>query len=249
MKEFDFTTESEQDISLDDILGEFRASAKEPDADALYSYLVSDADLPADDTLPELESENYQSSDFSYSDSFTSGVDTELYVPDELELIDDEDDDVSVYVPGKKHVSAPVAPEVEETADFADEEVSELPDKKKSARSSASDEARRYIAGIQGVFGRSRRKKERRSLKELQEELDAKEYDFTVGGGMLTIHMNGKKEMLGIEIKPEVVDPDDIEMLQDLIVAGVNEAVSSIEKTNAEEMSKVTGNISIPGMF
>ena len=173
MKEFDFTTESEQDISLDDILGEFRASAKESDADALYSYLVSDAELPADDTLPELESEDYQSSDFSYSDSFTSGVDTELYVPDELELIDDvEDDDVSVYVPGKKHVSAPVTPEVEETADFADEEVSELPDKKKSARSSASDEARRYIAGIQGVFGRSRRKKERRSLKELQEELD-----------------------------------------------------------------------------
>ena len=86
-------------------------------------------------------------------------------------------------------------------------------------------------------------------MTELQEELDAKEYDFTVGGGMLTIHMNGKKEMLGIEIKPEVVDPDDIEMLQDLIVAGVNEAVSSIEKTNAEEMSKVTGNISIPGMF
>lgn len=173
MKEFDFTTESEQDISLDDILGEFRASAKESDADALYSYLVSDAELPADDTLPELESENYQSSDFSYSDSFTSGVDTELYVPDELELIDDvEDDDVSVYVPGKKHVSAPVTPEVEETADFTDEEVSELPDKKKSARSSASDEARRYIAGIQGVFGRSRRKKERRSLKELQDELD-----------------------------------------------------------------------------
>lgn len=173
MKEFDFTTESEQDISLDDILGEFRASAKESDADALYSYLVSDAELPADDTLPELESEDYQSSDFSYSDSFTSGVDTELYVPDELELIDDvEDDDVSVYVPGKKHVSAPVTPEVEETADFTDEEVSELPDKKKSARSSASDEARRYIAGIQGVFGRSRRKKERRSLKELQEELD-----------------------------------------------------------------------------
>ena len=173
MKEFDFTTESEQDISLDDILGEFRASAKESDAEALYSYLVSDAELPADDTLPELESENYQSSDFSYSDSFTSGVDTELYVPDELELIDDvEDDDVSVYVPGKKHVSAPVTPEVEETEDFADEEVSELPDKKKSARSSASDEARRYIAGIQGVFGRSRRKKERRSLKELQDELD-----------------------------------------------------------------------------
>ena len=61
--------------------------------------------------------------------------------------------------------------------------------------------------------------------------------------------MNGKKEMQSIEIKPEVVDPDDIEMLQDLIVAGVNEAISSIEKTNNDEMSKVTGNLNIPGMF
>ena len=102
-------------------------------------------------------------------------------------------------------------------------------------------------SNMQGMLKQAQKIQER--MTELQEELDAKEYDFTVGGGMLTIHMNGKKEMLGIEIKPEVVDPDDIEMLQDLIVAGVNEAVSSIEKTNAEEMSKVTGNISIPGMF
>ena len=102
-------------------------------------------------------------------------------------------------------------------------------------------------SNMQGMLKPAQKMQER--MTELQEELDAKEYDFTVGGGMLTIHMNGKKEMLGLEIKPEVVDPDDIEMLQDLIVAGVNEAVSSIEKTNAEEMSKVTGNISIPGMF
>ena len=102
-------------------------------------------------------------------------------------------------------------------------------------------------SNMQGMLKQAQKMQER--MTELQEELDTKEYDFTVGGGMLTIHMNGKKEMLGIEIKPEVVDPDDIEMLQDLIVAGVNEAVSSIEKTNAEEMSKVTGNISIPGMF
>lgn len=102
-------------------------------------------------------------------------------------------------------------------------------------------------SNMQGMLKQAQKMQER--MTELQEELDAKEYNFTVGGGMLTIHMNGKKEMLGIEIKPEVVDPDDIEMLQDLIVAGVNEAVSSIEKTNAEEMSKVTGNISIPGMF
>lgn len=86
-------------------------------------------------------------------------------------------------------------------------------------------------------------------MAELQADLDQREYDFTVGGGMITIKMNGKKEMQSIEIKPEVVDPDDIEMLQDLIVAGVNEAISSIEKTNSDEMSKVTGNLNIPGMF
>lgn len=102
-------------------------------------------------------------------------------------------------------------------------------------------------SNMQGMLKQAQKMQEK--MAELQEELDAREYDFTVGGGMLTIHMNGKKEMLGIEIKPEVVDPDDIEMLQDLIVAGVNEAVSSIEKTNADAMAQVTGNINIPGMF
>lgn len=100
---------------------------------------------------------------------------------------------------------------------------------------------------MQGVIKQAQKMQER--MAELQAELDEKEYDFTVGGGMITIKMNGKKEMQSIEIKPEVVDPDDIEMLQDLIVAGVNEAISSIEKTNNDEMSKVTGNLNIPGMF
>ena len=100
---------------------------------------------------------------------------------------------------------------------------------------------------MQGVIKQAQKMQER--MAELQAELDEREYDFTVGGGMITIKMNGKKEMQSIEIKPEVVDPDDIEMLQDLIVAGVNEAISSIEKTNNDEMSKVTGNLNIPGMF
>ena len=102
-------------------------------------------------------------------------------------------------------------------------------------------------SNIQGVIKQAQKMQER--MAELQAELDEREYDFTVGGGMITIKMNGKKEMQSIEIKPEVVDPDDIEMLQDLIVAGVNEAISSIEKTNNDEMSKVTGNLNIPGMF
>ena len=102
-------------------------------------------------------------------------------------------------------------------------------------------------SNMQGVIKQAQKMQER--MAELQAELDEREYDFTVGGGMITIKMNGKKEMQSIEIKPEVVDPDDIEMLQDLIVAGVNEAISSIEKTNNGEMSKVTGNLNIPGMF
>lgn len=102
-------------------------------------------------------------------------------------------------------------------------------------------------SNMQGVIKQAQKMQER--MAELQAELDEREYDFTVGGGMITIKMNGKKEMQNIEIKPEVVDPDDIEMLQDLIVAGVNEAISSIEKTNNDEMSKVTGNLNIPGMF
>ena len=102
-------------------------------------------------------------------------------------------------------------------------------------------------SNMQGMLKQAQKMQEQ--MNSLQAELEAKEYDFTVGGGMLTIHMNGKKEMLGIEIKPEVVDPDDVEMLQDLIVAGVNEAVSTIEKTNSDAMSTITGNLNIPGMF
>lgn len=102
-------------------------------------------------------------------------------------------------------------------------------------------------SNMQGMLKQAQKMQER--MGELQAELDAKEYDFTVGGGMLTIHMNGKKEMLGIEIKPEVVDPEDIEMLQDLIVAGVNEAISNIEKTNADAMNEITGSLNIPGLF
>ena len=83
----------------------------------------------------------------------------------------------------------------------------------------------------------------------LQEELDAREYDIAAGGGMVAIKINGKKEVLSIEIKPEIVDPEDIEMLQDILTAGVNEAIKKVEETNAEQMSKVTGGLNMPGLF
>ena len=83
----------------------------------------------------------------------------------------------------------------------------------------------------------------------LQEDLDSREYDISAGGGVVNIKINGKKEILNIEIKPEIVDPDDIEMLQDILTAGINEAIKKVETTNSEEMSKITGNLSIPGLF
>lgn len=83
----------------------------------------------------------------------------------------------------------------------------------------------------------------------LQEELDAKEYTVNAGGGMASVTINGKKEILSIEVKPEIVDPDDIETLQDIIVAAVNEAIKTVETTNAKEMEKITGSLGMPGMF
>ena len=82
-----------------------------------------------------------------------------------------------------------------------------------------------------------------------QAELDAAEYDISAGGGMVAIKITGKKEILSIDIKPEIVDPDDIETLSDILVAAVNEAIKRVEDTNSAEMSKITGNMGMPGLF
>ena len=82
-----------------------------------------------------------------------------------------------------------------------------------------------------------------------QEELEAREYDISAGGGVVNVKINGKKEIQSVKLSPEIVDPDDIETLEDLIVAAVNEAVKKVEAISAEEMQKITGNIGLPGMF
>lgn len=86
-----------------------------------------------------------------------------------------------------------------------------------------------------------------------QEELEAREYEVSAGGGVVSVKMNGKKEVLSVKLAEEVVDPDDIETLEDLIVAAVNEAIKRIEKESSDEMGKITGGIpgmpSIPGLF
>ena len=81
-----------------------------------------------------------------------------------------------------------------------------------------------------------------------QEELEAREYEVSAGGGVVTVKMSGKKEVLSVKIAEEVVDPDDIETLEDLIVAGVNEAIKKVEADASAEMSKLTGGMNIPGM-
>ena len=83
----------------------------------------------------------------------------------------------------------------------------------------------------------------------LQEELDSKEYEVQAGGGAVTVRINGKNEITAIEIDPEIVDPDDIETLQDILIAGVNEAIKKVSDTNSNEMSKITGSLSMPGLF
>ena len=83
-----------------------------------------------------------------------------------------------------------------------------------------------------------------------QEELEAREYDISAGGGVVNVKINGKKEILSISLSPEIVDPDDVETLEDILVAAVNEAIKRVEDTNSEEMSKITGGIgNMPGMF
>ncbi|MCJ0419837.1 YbaB/EbfC family nucleoid-associated protein, partial [Clostridioides difficile] len=78
---------------------------------------------------------------------------------------------------------------------------------------------------------------------------ESKEVEASVGGGAVTVKVNGKKEVIDITIKPEVVDPDDIEMLQDLVLSAVNQALRNIDDIQASQMSKVTGGMNIPGLF
>lgn len=91
--------------------------------------------------------------------------------------------------------------------------------------------------------------KMQKKMMKAQEELHEMTFEASAGGGMVTVHANGKKEITDIEIKEEVVDPDDIEMLQDLILAATNDVLTQIdEKTNAT-MGQFTQGMNMPGMF
>ena len=91
-------------------------------------------------------------------------------------------------------------------------------------------------------------KKMQEDMVALQEDLDSREYDISAGGGMVELKINGRKEVLSISIKPEIVDPDDVETLEDIMVAAVNEAIKRVETTNEAEMQKLTGSLGMPGI-
>ena len=86
-------------------------------------------------------------------------------------------------------------------------------------------------------------------MTKMQEELDAREFEATSGGGMVTAKVNGKRELLAISIKPEAVDPDDVEMLEDMVMAAVNEALRTAAETVEREIGKLTGGMGMPGLF
>lgn len=104
------------------------------------------------------------------------------------------------------------------------------------------------VANFQKLMKQAQKMQEQ--MMRVQEELASKTVEATAGGGMVTAVVNGKFELVSLKIEKEVVDPDDIEMLQDLVVAAVNEGIRKAQEMSAAEMSKITGgmNVNIPGL-
>ncbi|MDW7675004.1 MAG: YbaB/EbfC family nucleoid-associated protein [Bacillota bacterium] len=86
-------------------------------------------------------------------------------------------------------------------------------------------------------------------MAKMQEELANKTVEATAGGGVVKVVANGKQEVVSIEISPDAVDPDDVEMLQDMVLAAVNESLRKAQEMAASEMNKITGGLKIPGLF
>jgi len=91
--------------------------------------------------------------------------------------------------------------------------------------------------------------KMQKKMEEMQKQIEESEVEASAGGGAVTCKVNGKKEVLNITLDESVVDPEDIEMLQDLIVAAVNEALRKVDEMMETEMRKLTGGMNLPGLF
>jgi len=92
-------------------------------------------------------------------------------------------------------------------------------------------------------------KKMQEQMMKAQEELAEKTVEGTAGGGVVTVVMNGHKKVLSIAIKPEVVDPDDVEMLQDLVLAAFNDAMAKADELISQDLGRFTGGLNMPGLF
>ena len=91
--------------------------------------------------------------------------------------------------------------------------------------------------------------KMQQQMLQMQEEMEKKTYSATTGGGMVTAEVNGKHEIVDLKINPEAVDPDDVDMLQDMIIAAVNEAFRAADADAANNMSRLTGGLNLGGLF
>lgn len=103
-----------------------------------------------------------------------------------------------------------------------------------------------FKGGIANLMKQARQMQDR--MQKIQEEMAAKRVEASAGGGMVTVAANGQGEILSVKIEKQVVDPNDVEMLEDLVRAACNEASKKGREMMADEMKKVTGGISIPGM-
>ena len=109
-----------------------------------------------------------------------------------------------------------------------------------------------YRGGMGGGMNMNRIKQAQKmpqDMLKMQEEMESKEYAATVGGGMVTARVNGKHEVIALSINPEAVDPDDVEMLQDMVVAAVNEAMRKAEAEASQTMSRLTSGLNLGGLF
>ena len=113
--------------------------------------------------------------------------------------------------------------------------------------------AKNNFRGMPGGMNQAAMMKQAQKMQQemlrMQEEMENKTWSATAGGGMVTASVNGKHEVVNLEIKPDAVDPDDVEMLQDMVIAAVNEAMRTADAEAAQNMSRLTGGMNLGGLF
>ena len=113
----------------------------------------------------------------------------------------------------------------------------------------AKGEFRGMPGGMNQAAMMKQAQKMQQEMLRMQEEMENKTYSATTGGGMVTATVNGKHEVLDLKINPEAVDPDDVEMLQDMVIAAVNEAMRTADAEASSNMSRLTGGLNLGGLF